>query len=80
MRKNRLAAFGIAALLTAAVTACGASSTETKEAKAEGTTEARTFAAEGNRSMPLAEAEQFVRDWKEAGSTEEGPENRPKTV
>lgn len=32
------------------------------------------------QTSPLTEAEQFVRDWKEAGSTEEGPENRPKTV
>ena len=65
MRKNRLAAFGIAALMTAAVAACGASSTETKGAKAEGTTEARTFAAEEKRAMPAAEAEQ------NAGETEE---------
>ena len=65
MRKNRLAAFGIAALMTAAVAACGASSTETKGAKAEGTTEARTFAVEEKRAMPAAEAEQ------NAGETEE---------
>ena len=65
MRKNRLAAFGIAALMTAAVAACGASSTETKGAKAEGTTEARTFAAEEKRAMPAVEAEQ------NAGETEE---------
>ena len=56
MRKNRLAAFGIVALLTAAGTACGASSTETKGAKVEGTTEARTFAAEEKRARPAVEA------------------------
>ena len=66
MRKNRLAAFGIAALMTAAVAACGASFTETKGAKAEGTTEARTFAAEEKRAMPAAAPE-------DAGVPETGP-------